>query len=70
MRFRVVMRPFGGVAVGCLVQGLSDVVVCALDEAIGTGVVTTDANVMDLVLLREPFQSFDEGRTVVGHDFE
>jgi hypothetical protein len=45
-------RPLRLVTINGFEEGLSDVEVGAFDEAIGTGIVSTNANMSNVVLLR------------------
>jgi hypothetical protein len=57
-------------AVACLEYCLSDIEVRTLDETIGSRVVSRNANVLDVVMLLEVFEGFEESWAVVGYDLE
>ena len=62
-------RPLCLIAVDCLEQRLAHVVMSVFDQSICTRVITTNANVADVVLVGEIFQSGDEGGAIVSDNF-
>ena len=61
------LQPTGAVAISCLDEGLSNIVVEVLNNTVRVQVVAANANVVDMVLVSEVLEDANKRGAVVGH---